>query len=528
VNSGPTFDLVLLGYRNDLARERTIGFLRRAPYPCQTVERDTALPVSLLAGIDHEIGLRLGAELRGLGAQVRLVAAEPTAPQPRVESAAGRRRMPRPALLLLLGLASGLYLHTQRSRPHPAPEVRAPEHGEVMPARWPVSAAPETGLQLNNEAVALSAEGDFAGAAARLRAAVAQQPEQPMLRQNLKAVLHNWAITELNAGHPAAALDLANEALGLGEDPHLLLVVGVAHSRNAEWGPAQAALERALAVGATDPYALVTLGQVYRQQGNRAGAVEMFQRARERGGAGSQLDETLRRLERELDAEWDYAELPSPHFVISFAYGENYEAARAVLSSLENAYVSVGYKLDFHPSNRVSAVLYDSEDFHDVTQTPSWMGAVYDGRIKLPVHDLDQRHPRFDATVRHEYAHALVNQLSMGRCPVWLNEGIAIWAEEDTEGERTKWAEATIAAQPLFYLQQLNGPFTGLSEKRVPVAYAQSYLAVRALLDEFGARRLRELLTTLAAGTPMPSAFENIFSRSLTAFEDQLLRNLTG
>ena len=45
------------------------------------------------------------------------------------------------------------------------------------------------------------------------------------------------------------------------------------------------ALERAVELGARDPYTLIALGKIYRQQGEREAAVEMFHRARESGAA---------------------------------------------------------------------------------------------------------------------------------------------------------------------------------------------------------------------------------------------------
>ncbi|MGH7788369.1 MAG: hypothetical protein ACRERC_15985, partial [Candidatus Binatia bacterium] len=72
----PFFDLILLGYRNDLARERALAFLRTvSPANGGPVElqRDTPLPCALCRGLDHAVGLSLVGELRDCGAQVRLV-----------------------------------------------------------------------------------------------------------------------------------------------------------------------------------------------------------------------------------------------------------------------------------------------------------------------------------------------------------------------------------------------------------------------------------------------------------------------
>src|SRR5262249_62385068 len=95
-----------------------------------------------------------------------------------------------------------------------------------------------------------------------------------------------------------------------------------ARVRQRQWGGARTALERAVALGAPEPYTLIALGKVYRQQGEREAAVEMFHRARDSGAGGPDFQENLARLEPELDAEWDFSEMRSPHFQIAFAGGE--------------------------------------------------------------------------------------------------------------------------------------------------------------------------------------------------------------
>jgi tetratricopeptide (TPR) repeat protein len=521
----PLFDVMLLGYRNDLARERVLASIQRlaALHPLTAIERDSVLPYRLAERLDHEVGLALCAELRQSGAQVRLVASEPLPPPTPVESPPPQRVGVRLLLLVVLlgvvGFAQG-YVQGRGSRIGGGHGI-----GSALPP-----AAPErrASLELNSEAIALSEHGEFAEAVDRLHSAMKGEPAEPTLQKNLRAVLHNWAVAELNAGRPEHAADLANQALDLGSDARLYLVLGVAQSRQAEWERAQVALEKAVELGGVDAQTAIALGRVYQQLGNRERAVEMFQRARDLGVRDADFTTVLARMERELDAEWDYTELPSPHFTISFAEGTNYDAARNVEDSLERAYFSVGRKLEFYGSERTPVVLYDEEEFHDITQAPSWMGALYDGRIKLPVRGLDHGSELLDRTVRHEYAHAVVSQLTRGRCPVWLNEGVAIWAEEQTDGERLEWAQRAISDQELFHLSQLTGAFTDLPPSRVPVAYAQSYLAVRALLDAEGAYRVRALLSAIGDGMNAVAAFESVMLRSLADFEGDLVRGLTG
>lgn len=539
--AAPLFDLLLLGYRNELARERVLAYLHSLPDSQGGpigLERDAVLPQVLCAAIDDSAGLRLLSELRERGAQVQLVPSDRTASA--VDAAAPSPPALPPAppsarsahllgLLVIVAAAALAYVRLV-PLPRPLPPPPAAAGYDQPPASLPAQLGPAP-HQLNDEAVALNAAGQFADAAGKLREAMQHAPDEAALRRNLKTVLHNWAVAELNADHADAAVGLLEQGLALEEDPTLLSALGIARVRQEQWDAARAALERAVALGASDPYTLIALGKVYRQQGDREAAVEMFERARDSGAVGPGFQETLARLERELDAEWDFSEMRSPHFQISFAGGqrESNAAAQAVAQGLEDAYFHDGRKLDLYPGERVPVVLYPSEEFHDVTQTPSWTGGVYDGRIKLPSRGVEDGDSAvLERTLRHEYGHVLVTQLSRGRVPVWLNEGVAIWCEEERDGDREDWAYQTLSNQVLFPLRGLEGSFTALPADRVHVAYAQSYLAVRELVGQSSGRRLRELLSALGAGKSLDEAFRNVYSRSVASFESDFISRLTN
>jgi tetratricopeptide (TPR) repeat protein len=529
-----TFELVLLGYRNDLARERTVAYLRR--WPAQLggpvdIHRESGLPKVLLTDIGHDLGLRLLTELSERGAQARLTGCDDlesdtgSPADSRARTAARLLNAVRVVLLpLVVACAAFVLVRSFDVRrlavaPGPAPSGPVDVGRSNLPLRQ---------HRLNDEAVELNAGGEFPTAAEHLRKAMARSPGEEVLRANLITVLRNWAVAEINAGRPKNAQPLLGEALSIDQHPDVLGLLGIAQEHAGEMHAAAETLERAVQLGTADPMAFVALGNVYRHRGDRRGAVEMFQRAREIGAAGADFELMLQRLERELDAEWDFVELNTAHFSISFAQAENQAAARVVSSVLEDAYFAVGRKLDLFPAQSTEVVLYASEDFHAVTQTPDWTGGLYDGRIKLPVRGLETESELLIRTVRHEYGHVLVSHMSLGRVPVWLNEGVALWSEEGVDGERLPWAYDTIEGQTLFRLDELVPPFTRLPAELVQVAYAQSYLAVQRIIDDFGERRLRELIRATGTGKSLSAAFEEALSVRLADFESSLLLELTS
>jgi len=526
-------DVVVFGYRNDVARARTLEYLRtlpRSPEGPVTLTGDIPLPQRLFATLDQERAKQVCGELEALGAQIGMlqVGAPPVVGGAPAPAPVTRRRFGPMTLGLLVLLGLALYL-LPVSRPEYPPR-RQPAPRPATPLE-PMRAAPERveaplTAQLNNEAIQLADSGKFADAVERLEHALRLVPAEPVLTRNLQTVLLNWGLADLGADKLDDASLHLQRAAQLGPRAEILRAQGVVYVKQAKYARATAALEQALQIAPGDPHALLALADAYLKQDKRPQALELLQRAKEAGARGPGLDRTMEQLSREVDAEWEFTQQQSRHFRLSFADDEDASTVRPVLDALEDAYDAVGRKFDYYPDAPTHAVLYSQRDFHSITQTPDWAGAAFDGRIKLPVRGVDTDSAGFERVVRHEYAHSLVAQLAGPRCPVWLNEGLAVWAEEDTEGDHAAWAEQHVADQQLFRLDQLTGSFTVLPAPRVNVAYAESYLAVRALVDRYGVRKIPQLLNAIRDGHSFSEAFEAVYPGDFAGFERDLLQQI--
>jgi hypothetical protein len=83
------------------------------------------------------------------------------------------------------------------------------------------------------------------------------------------------------------------------------------------------------------------------------------------------------------------------------------------------------------------------------------------------------------------------------------------------------WAEQLVHKAPaLIPLSQLHDGFLRLSEDQVPLAYAESALAVRMLLDRAGPLTLAILLKDLDARQDFDLAFDHRFSLSYVEFQN--------
>src|SRR6185312_2225186 len=138
------------------------------------------------------------------------------------------------------------------------------------------------------------------------------------------------------------------------------------------------------------------------------------------------IQQILARAQREKFVESNYSERETGHFVLRYEGAQSSEALRAqILEALESAYRDLSSEFARETRATIPVVLYTSQDFFDVTRAPGWVGALNDGQIRIPLRGMNSVTPTLARILRHELAHSFINQVTQGRCPQWLNEGIA-------------------------------------------------------------------------------------------------------
>ena len=129
-------------------------------------------------------------------------------------------------------------------------------------------------------------------------------------------------------------------------------------------------------------------------------------------------------------------------------------------------------------------------------------------------------------SVKHEYTHAVINALSGGRCPGWLDEGLAQWAEGSVNPALEPALRKWLYFNPPIPLDLLQGGFTRLELPMVPPAYAQSLFAARSVIKTFGFPKISKYFKNLRKGKRKVSAFENSFDVDDSSFEKALGKSM--
>jgi len=221
------------------------------------------------------------------------------------------------------------------------------------------------------------------------------------------------------------------------------------------------------------------------------------------------IRQVLARAQREKYVESNYSERETGHFVLRYEGAQSSDALRAqILETLESAYQDLAREFGSEPRSSVSVVLYTNQAFFDVTHARAWVGALNDGKIRVPLRGLAEMTPSLARVLRHELAHSFVDQVTMGRCPQWLHEGVAQMLEP-----RALNGGATLAklfrADREIPLNSLETGFSMLSSAQAELAYAESLATVSYIRDRYGMSDVMRILDKLGQGESVESALRS-------------------
>jgi tetratricopeptide (TPR) repeat protein len=235
----------------------------------------------------------------------------------------------------------------------------------------------------------------------------------------------------------------------------------------------------------------------------------------------SRLRQAVERVERERDVSASYSELRSEHFLLRYEGEQAEKLSGAILSSLDGSFQNLVLDLDYSPSEVIVVLLYPSQAFRDITRSPSWVGALNDGKIRIPVSGLSVMTPELARVLKHELTHSFIRQITVGHCPTWFNEGLAQLEEgATTAGPGAQLARAFADGKtPSF--ASLEAPFVSLPPDQVSLAYAKSLAGLEYLRDAFGMGEIRRMLK-LMPSSDFSTVLENELRLTYPAFDQEV------
>lgn len=331
-------------------------------------------------------------------------------------------------------------------------------------------------------------------------------------RASANAALAHHAAAQFELAHGDFEHALVDERTALNympEEPVLLMNVGYLHLRRSEYKESLDFLERARRVAPNNPDVPKLAGWAYYGLNKLPEAVAEWKRSLALRG-DPEVQAALDKAQRDKQEEESYKENESAHFTLHYSGAAEPALAREVLHTLEGHFSAIESELNFSPPDSIGVVLYTQQAFADITRAPGWVGALNDGRIRVPVQGLSGVTPELSRVLKHELTHSFVNQKTRGHVPTWIQEGLAQWMEGKRSGDNADTLVQIFQQGHAASLGQLEGSWMGLPGDSAAYAYAWALANIEYIVQNGGMGDVERILDRLAGGMSTEAALRDV------------------
>ena len=355
----------------------------------------------------------------------------------------------------------------------------------------------------------------------QLDEAVSQTPSRDNLHR-LALGYQDAAIFLTRQGNPEGALDLYRHALKLApKDLALTLAMSYLLVKQTYYNEAISQLLPAEDQFPKSPAIPMLLGSAYYAQEDLNRAIAEWKKSLALRD-DPRLREAVEKAEKEQSVAGSYLEIHSEHFLVRYEGKETEGLVRDLLNTLEVDFRDLSNELDYIPHETIIVLLYPDQAFRDITRSASWVGALNDGKIRVPVSGLTSMTPELARVLRHELTHSFVRQITVGRCPTWFNEGLAQLEEGATTTSLGSSLARAFVQNKLPSFPTLEASFMGLQSDQVGLAYAKSLAALEYLRETYGMSEVRRILKLIPSSSSLDSLLQDELRLSYAAFEQEV------
>jgi tetratricopeptide (TPR) repeat protein len=321
---------------------------------------------------------------------------------------------------------------------------------------------------------------------------------------------HAAAQFELSRGDMEHALADERTALTYApEEAALLMNVAYLHLRRSEYKESLDYLERARRVAPENPDVPKLAGWAYYGMNKMEQAVAEWRRALALR-PDPEVQSALDKAQRDKQEEESYKENESAHFTLRYSGSAEPALARDVLRTLEAHFSAIESELNFTPPDSIGVVLYTQQAFADITRAPGWVGALNDGRIRVPVQGLNGVTPELSRVLKHELTHSFVGQKTRGHAPTWIQEGLAQWMEGKRSGDNAAELAQVFQQGQAPSLGQLEGSWMGLPSDAAGYAYAWALANIEYIVQTNGMGDVERILDRIGSGGSTEAALREV------------------
>jgi len=199
-------------------------------------------------------------------------------------------------------------------------------------------------------------------------------------------------------------------------------------------------------------------------------------------------------------------------FVVKFSEEVPEEVRKPICYLLERIYIELGSEFDYYPQQNIKVfVLHTLPKESPQFLLPHWAVGQYVRRTPMEYSDsfgdgsitiVWRAQEKPDLTflyvvLQHEYVHLLVNLLTNGKCPMWLNEGLARYHSRGLLDSEKEILLQAVKQNRYIPLEHLEYNFSHLDKEQVRFAYMESCSVVEFMMKTYGMKKIKKLLHSL-------------------------------
>src|SRR5262249_13875047 len=156
----------------------------------------------------------------------------------------------------------------------------------------------------------------------------------------------------------------------------------------AEYRNAEDLLSEVIQEDSRNQYGHYLLGEVYYAQDKVREAISAWKMALQLG-ENPNISRRLKKAEEEVEIHSELGALQSAHFILRYDRKvSDYRLGQEILDSLERAYRQLTSDLSAEAPATITVILYADQAYFDITRAPLWSGALFDGKIRIPIKGL--------------------------------------------------------------------------------------------------------------------------------------------
>ncbi len=285
---------------------------------------------------------------------------------------------------------------------------------------------------------------------------------------------------------------------------------GIKFFEHRDFDRAEEVFLNALKKNQYDAVSLEYLGDLYGIQGDYKRSHDYLLKTLALLPSSKRVERKLQKLKKETSLHSSLLEERRSHFNLKFKASNNPRLGEKIIEMLDTLSIKVFRDLNTELKGDVEVILLPRKDYNAITESRAWSAGIYDGKIRIPVKNVEQNLDKLRPLLLHELTHLAVNTLVGSNCPAWLNEGLARYQEGRLKSS-IAFTRKYLATNPKLLLARLSKSFVNMNLKDARAAYAVSTSIVGYLIEKYGFSSIQDLLNALQDGMTAEEAIMDIY-----------------